>query len=424
MSTQSWWSPTPEDVVDEGDAWRWAVAISKASTVAEVARAVAHHGGAAAGGATADLAVIDADSERMRFVHSTALDPGIAGRWGRIAASGPVPAHESILTGQPVLLGSPEAIEEHYPHLSGVLSAMSMRATAAWPLHATSGEILGAVGFGWAEPQPFGAVQVHRLGLIAEMAAASLERVLPYDREPAELTSRERVQARLLQDAFLPRVLPQAANVELAAAYVPARDAPMGGDWYDIFPVDGGVCLVIGDVAGHGLQAAAMMVQLRNAVRAFADEDPAPERVLTRLNRMIARLEPGETATAIVAFWDPAAGEIVRSSAGHPPVLRCRKGETGFLSPAGHGPILGADPAVTYVAETKVLRPGTTLLFYTDGLIETRGRSLDDGMNELQAFVEGLSDLAPQAVCDQVLEWRLAAPRREDDLCLLAVRLG
>jgi len=424
MSSHPSWSQTPEDdVIDEGDVWRWAVAISRASTVAEIALAVVQHGGAAAGGAAADLAVIDPDSERMRFVHSTALNPGIAARWARIAASGQIPAHESILTGQPVLLGSPEVIEEHYPHLSVVLSAMSMRATASWPLRAGSGEILGAVGFGWAEPQPFDASQVHRLGLIAETTAGTLERVLPYDREPAQLTSRERIQARLLQDAFLPHVLPEAADVELAAVYVPARDAPMGGDWYDVFPVDGGICLVIGDVAGHGLQAAAMMVQLRNAVRAFADEDPAPDRVLTRLNRMVGRLEPGETATAIVAVWNPATGTIVRSSAGHPPVLRCRKDETGFL-PARHGPILGADPAVIYVPETKVLRPGTTLLFYTDGLIETRGRSLDDGMNELQSFVEGLSDLAPQAVCDQVLEWRLAAPRREDDLCLLAVRLG
>jgi serine phosphatase RsbU (regulator of sigma subunit) len=234
----------------------------------------------------------------------------------------------------------------------------------------------------------------------------------------------ERAEAALLQDALLPRVLPLDAGLELAAAYLPARDAAMGGDWYDAFPVDGGLCLVVGDVAGHGLQAAAVMIALRNAVRAFADEDPAPGRVLSRLNRMLCRLEPGEAATAVVAVWDAAAGTIVWSTAGHPPPLRCRAGETGFLSPAQVGVMLGAEPDWVYTTNTKVLRPGTTLLFYSDGLVETRGRSLDEGMDDLRLLAEGLGDLSPQAVCDQVLEWRLGAARQDDDMCLLAARTG
>jgi serine phosphatase RsbU (regulator of sigma subunit) len=158
-------------------------------------------------------------------------------------------------------------------------------------------------------------------------------------------------------------------------------------------------------------------------VRAYADEDPTPERILTRLNRMLCRLEPDEIATAIVAVWNAASGTIVRSSAGHPPVLRCRVGETGFLTAPGGRLALGVDPNWVYPAEPKLLRPGTTLLFYTDGLVEMRGRSIDDGMDELRQFVETLPDYAPQALCDRVLEWRLGAARREDDMCLLAARL-
>jgi serine phosphatase RsbU (regulator of sigma subunit) len=165
------------------------------------------------------------------------------------------------------------------------------------------------------------------------------------------------------------------------------------------------------------------MAQLRNAVRAFADEDPTPERVLTRLNRMLCRLEPDETATAIVAVWNAAAGTIVRSNAGHPPVLRCRVDKTDFLPRPASRLMLGVDPNWVYVAETKVLRPGTTLLFYTDGLVETRDRGLEEGMEDLRTFAEGLPDLLPQALCDRVLEWRLGAARREDDMCLLAARL-
>jgi len=234
----------------------------------------------------------------------------------------------------------------------------------------------------------------------------------------------ERAEAKLLQDALLPRVLPLDKGLELAAAYLPARDAPLGGDWYDAFAVDGGLCLVVGDVAGHGLQAAAVMTELRNAVRAFADEDPAPGRVLTRLNRMLCRLEPGELATAVVAVWDEVAGTIVWSTAGHPPPLRCRAGEFGFLHPDATGVMLGADPDSQYTVASKVLRPGTTLLFYSDGLVETRGRSLQDGMDDLQALVEDLRDLSPQVVCDEVLAWRLEAARQDDDMCLLATRLA
>jgi serine phosphatase RsbU (regulator of sigma subunit) len=85
--------------------------------------------------------------------------------------------------------------------------------------------------------------------------------------------------------------------------------------------------------------------------------------------------------------------------------------------------VLGVDPHWEYREETKVLRPGTTLLFYTDGLVETRGRSIEEGMDDLRQFVVSLPDLSPQALCDRVLEWRLSAARREDDMCLLAARL-
>ena len=119
--------------------------------------------------------------------------------------------------------------------------------------------------------------------------------------------------ARLLQSAFLPRVLPHTDTLDVAATYLPAAHAALGGDWYDVFSVDGGICLVIGDVVGHGLAAAAVMGQLRNAIRAYAIEDPSPSRVLIRLNQMMCRLEQGQLASAIVALMgrkerhDPAS---------------------------------------------------------------------------------------------------------------------
>jgi serine phosphatase RsbU (regulator of sigma subunit) len=423
MSTQPATALGAEGAADEENIWRLATALSGAATPLEVAIALAEQGAAAAGAVFSNLAILDRQRGRVRAVHGSVLDPDIAARWAEFDLNGRTPLGAAILTGSAVLLGSLDAIDEGYPDLLADTLGASFVATASLPLRTAGGVTLGAIGFAWNHSQAFGRSQVRRLDLIAQMTAQALDRAMLYERERGQLSAREQAEAHLLQDAFLPRVLPRPENLELAAAYLPARDAPVGGDWYDAFVVDGGICLVIGDVAGHGLRSAAVMAELRNAVRAFADEDPSPERVLTRLNRMLCRLEPGETATAIVAVWNTASGTILRSNAGHPPVLRCRAAETGFLVPGEGGLMLGVDPDWVYHSEFKLLRPGTTLLFYTDGLVETRGRSLDDGMGDLEAFVGGLDDLSPQALCDQVLAWRVQAVRREDDLCLLAARL-
>jgi serine phosphatase RsbU (regulator of sigma subunit) len=403
--------------------WRLATALSGAATRVDVARALAEEGAAAAGSTFSNMAVLDPRGSRLRVAHGSVLDDAIAARWAEFDLAEPTPLCSAVRSGHAVLLGSPEAIGSNYPNLVTDTLSSGLRATASLPLLAAAGVPLGAIGFGWPAPQTFDQAQLRRLDLIAHMAAQALDRALLYERERAQSSARERAEAQLLQEAFLPATLPHTDGLEMAAAYLPASDAPFGGDWYDAFPVDEGVFLVIGDVAGHGMPAAATMAQLRNAVRAFADEDPAPERVLTRLNRMFCRLNPGETATAIVAMWDPASATLLRSNAGHPPVLRCRQGEVEFLVPPPGGLLLGAQ-ATCYQAESKLLRPGTTLLFYTDGLVEMRGHSLDQGMRSLRAFVDGLADLSPQALCDGVIEWRLAAGRREDDMCLLAVRLS
>jgi serine phosphatase RsbU (regulator of sigma subunit) len=414
----------PEIPVPEEDIWRLATALSAAVTPSDVAEALAEEGGSAAGASFSNMAMLEAETNIIRVVHGSVLSPRIAARWAEFDLSAHTPLCEAMRTGQAVLLGSPEAIGERYPNLLAETLAASLQATASLPLRTVDGVLLGAVGFAWQRPQAFTPGQLRRLDLIAHMAAQAFDRAVLSERERGQLSARERAEAHLLQEAFLPAVLPTRGGLELAAAYLPARHAAMGGDWYDAFPVDGGLCLVIGDVAGHGLRSAAVMAQLRNALRAYADEDPAPDRVLTRVNRMLCRQEPDETASAIVALWNPETGTIVRTNAGHPQVLRCRAGESGFLFPPSSELLLGVDPDFPYTTQAKVLRVGTTLLFYTDGLVETRGRTVDAGMDDLRTFIEGLDDLSPQVLCDQVLNWRLGAARREDDMCLLAARLS
>ena len=408
--------------VSDESIWRLATALSGAMTSADVASALAEEGSAVAGASFSNMAILDRHNSRVRVVHPSDMDPTIAARWSEFDLSEPTPLCEAMLSGLPVLLGSLEVMGKRYPDMQADSLAVALAATASFPLVAAGGAVIGSAGFGWPRSQGFGPEQVRRLDLIAHMAAQALERALLYQREREQALGRERADAQLIQDAFLPRVLPASDGLELFAEYLPASDAAMGGDWFDAFAVDAGVFLVIGDVAGHGLQSAGVMAQLRNTVRAYAHEDPSPARVLTRLNSMMCRMEPEETASAIVAVWDEASGTILRSNAGHPPVLRCRVGEFGFLDPPP-GLLLGVDPNWVYEEEIKLLRPGTTLLFYTDGLIEMRGRSLEDGMESLRAVAEGSADVAPQAMCDMVLEWRRGAGRLEDDVCLLAARL-
>jgi serine phosphatase RsbU (regulator of sigma subunit) len=403
--------------------WSLATALAGAVTPGEVAAALAEEGAAVAGASFSNMATLDTGTNQVRVVHNSVMDRVIAARWDQFDLSEPTPLSQAIVTGRPVLIESLEVMERQFPAIVNDSVAASIIATASMPLASVSGAILGAVGFGWPAAQPFDREQTRALDLIANLAAQALDRAQLYQREREQTSRRERADAQLLQDAFLPRTLPRTDTLDVAAVYLPASDASMGGDWYDVFPVDGGTCLVIGDVAGHGLKAAAVMGQLRNTVRAYAIEDPSPARILGRLNRMMCRLEPGIHASAIVAVWDEDRGTLLRSNAGHPPILRCRTGEFAYLTPPAGGRILGVSPDWEYQEAYKVLRPGTTLLFYTDGLIEQRGRNLDDCMDALLEFVEGLDDRSPQATCDQVLRWRLRDERLEDDVCVLAARL-
>jgi Stage II sporulation protein E (SpoIIE)/PAS fold len=233
----------------------------------------------------------------------------------------------------------------------------------------------------------------------------------------------ERTEAQAIQRAFLPSEMPRLPGLEVAAAYMPASDARLGGDWFDAFLVDEAVVMIVGDVAGHGIHSAAVMGQLRNAARAYAHEAPIPEDIVSRLNRMLCRLQPDELASMIVAVWDPVSGMLRHCNGGHPPMLRCRNGETDFLGSVG-GPMLGADSTFVYLSAKKLLRFGTTVLLYSDGLVESRSESLDEGLTALRAKADSMCDLTPQEICNELLNWRVRGEFLEDDMCVLAARLG
>ncbi|MFE2238158.1 PP2C family protein-serine/threonine phosphatase, partial [Streptomyces virginiae] len=225
-----------------------------------------------------------------------------------------------------------------------------------------------------------------------------------------------------LQGALLPHWLPVRQHVDTVGRYLPgSAGMDVGGDWYDVVETGSGrLALVIGDVQGHGVAAAATMGQLRSAVRAFALAGSTPEQVVRGTNRLLIDLDPGQFASCCYVVLDPASGSAQAVRAGHPqPLLRRPDGRTEVLDLAG-GVVLGIDPEATYPVTELRLAPGAVLALYTDGLVELPGVDIDEGVERLRlALASGppvpLAETADRLIGD--------AADRPDDIALLLASL-
>jgi serine phosphatase RsbU (regulator of sigma subunit)/integral membrane sensor domain MASE1/anti-sigma regulatory factor (Ser/Thr protein kinase) len=254
--------------------------------------------------------------------------------------------------------------------------------------------------------------------VVAERSAARLELV----RSSRELYLREHHIAETLQRSLLPLGLPDTPDVAIAARYIPASsDAEVGGDWYDIAQLpDGRIGLSIGDVAGHGVAAAAAMGQIRTALRAYTQEMMSPAHALERLNSLLQQLQPGAMATLAYGHMDPETGLLTLAKAGHPPpLIMTTTGESRFIV-GGLAPPLGVAHVLNYEETTVELEAGSTLVLYTDGLIERRGESLAAGMARLaQVTAEAPNDL--EAASDHIIA-SLLGDGVADDTAILMIR--
>jgi integral membrane sensor domain MASE1/anti-sigma regulatory factor (Ser/Thr protein kinase) len=228
--------------------------------------------------------------------------------------------------------------------------------------------------------------------------------------------------AESLQRSLLSERSAECPEVASAARYIPARaEVAVGGDWYDVIPLhDGRLGFVVGDVAGHGVGAAAEMGQLRMVLRAYALEDHSPAETLQRVNGLLRDLHSNAMATAWYGCYDPASQVLTFSSAGHFPALVVdADGHNEFLDEI-HGPPLGAIATTQYTESTQALDGAATLLLYTDGLVEKRGEPIDARLDALRAAVS----TAPRgldAMCDHIVATLLDGAI-EDDVALLALR--
>lgn len=241
--------------------------------------------------------------------------------------------------------------------------------------------------------------------------------------EASEAARLEREVAQTLQRRLLPERLPDIPGVGVAARYLPGGiGVNVGGDWYDVFLLpDGRIGVAVGDVLGRGADAASVMGQVRMAFRAYALGGEAPETVVDRMDALIQAMGLGHFSTMIYLVLDPSARLLRMVRAGHPPpLLLPPRGESRYLE-AGLGVPLGVVAGAKYEPVVEGVEPGSVLILYTDGLVETRD-GIDEGLVRLQKGVgAGRGDL--ETLCDRILE-QMVGSTAHDDVALVAIRLG
>jgi GAF domain-containing protein/anti-sigma regulatory factor (Ser/Thr protein kinase) len=275
---------------------------------------------------------------------------------------------------------------------------------------------VGALELGWDEPFALDRDERIFLQTLANQAAAALERARHFESE--------RSIAETLQRSVLPVSLPRVPGVQIAARYMPGtKEVAVGGDWFDALELaEDRVGLVVGDVVGKGVHAAASMGQLRNALRAIALERLKPPSALARLDRLASETLETSFATLVYAVVDTSTGVLRFSSAGHPPpVVAYSDGRVELLED-GRGLPLGTGLAPKYRQSVVELPAGSIVVLYSDGLVERRGRTIDDG---IAALVEAVGSAPKDAerLLEHVLGRLSSGSERPDDVVILAARI-
>jgi serine phosphatase RsbU (regulator of sigma subunit)/CheY-like chemotaxis protein/anti-sigma regulatory factor (Ser/Thr protein kinase) len=281
----------------------------------------------------------------------------------------------------------------------------------------SAGELMGLLLLAAREEDQFDQHDLELLTLAAERMALAVDHAQRY--------ADGRLLVETLQRSLLPERLPLHPRMTVAARYMPAGLAPqVGGDWYDAVELDANrTAVMIGDVVGHGIRAAITMSELRNALRAFAVEGHSPKEALRQLDRVVlATRGPGMIATLLFVVIDAAEGTVTLARAGHPPpALRAVDGSVRFLETARTLP-LGVDPNEVPSQETYPMRPGETLLLFTDGLVERRGEPITASFDRLlDALAEAPAEV--DMLCEHVLQRTSTEDGRDDDVAVLAVQL-
>jgi PAS domain S-box-containing protein len=395
--------------------------LAEALTVEQVVEVITEVGRTAIGALRSAVALLDSDGARLRVVNDDLRNaPDSAG--GELTLQTPSVITKAIATRHPVLVENPEDLRRQFDGELEIdperVAASDERSWLGLPLLA-AGAPLGALRFSFGRPRKI--IEEERVFLEALAGQCSLAV------ERAALYEREHTTAETLQRSLLPDQLPSVPGLVLTAMYRPVtKNMEIGGDWYDAFRLaDQRLGVAVGDVMGKGLTAAAGMGRVRNALRALALTDPRPAAVLGGLDRLFSATEQEEQVTTVAYLViDPETGNGVLGNAGHLPALVLEAGCAPRFDQVEAGTPLGwASPRKQHAFS---LRPGSTAVFYSDGLVENRNRGLDTGLDELAAVAARADEkllAQPERLLEYLVERMLAGHEQDDDVTVLVMHV-
>jgi GAF domain-containing protein len=382
--------------------------LATARTEEQVARAVADRAAGVVGAASANVVIRDQAAAVLRVHHSSTTRDVLRARFAELRLDDAIPHADVARDGGTLTFADRRAFGLRYPHLEPVMAEGGNEGVAVAPLRDSTGHRLGAVGFVWSHPVVFDESVLLGLQGVAELCSNALER--------AQLSDAEHRLVTTLQDSVL-APLPQAPDLACAARYLPAaRNVGMGGDWYEglVLP-DGRYVVVVGDVAGHGITAVGQMAQFRAVLGALARLDTPLDQLFPLATSVVQGHAP--IASAIVAVIDTAAEEVRYVAAGHPPPLLRLPGGDVVVLQDGRQPLLGV-PTAPAPAGRHAFPSGSTLVCYTDGLVERRAEPIDESVGRLAHRLRGTATADPEALADELLGYVDGRQAHGDDVAV------
>jgi anti-anti-sigma factor len=398
-------------------------ALAAASTVAQAAGALAEAFQRALGSAgVAVYAMRPDDPAHLHLEHNLGLGEEFSAGFAVIELAEGFTSSAVVRSGEPLWLGDRDSWAHRFSHLLSIPRVRDAEAVATLPL-CLGERCLGALAATFVTEREFPAEERQFVLTLVGQAAQAFERATQTD-------AQWRI-AQTLQRSLLPADVPAPPRLALATHYQPAgRFNQAGGDWYDIIELDDDrVGVVVGDVVGNGASAAAIMGQLRSALSGFLLAGNSPARALRLLSQFAERVDGALASTAVCLVLDTRTGELRWARAGHPPplVLDPRADQPARYLSGADGPVLGLGAAfaeaLPYTEAALTLRPGASVLLYTDGLIERRGEHLDSGLQRLTDATAPAACAAPRELLDAALHGSLDGACAADDVALVVARL-
>jgi PAS domain S-box-containing protein len=385
--------------------------LSAARTTGDVIDAVLRSGSRALDTDFTNVALVD--GSRVQVFQPPLRHDDLAVPYQTLPLTTPVPICDAIRTGTEVVVPHPSGHGGRYREFFEGVAAAGYGTTSAVPL-VSGGRVIGALGAAWRPDRPVGSLDASRMAVVAKLCAQTLGRTIRADRQEEFITT--------LQRQLLPTV-PEVRGLEIAVSYQPATDGiGFGGDWYDIVALDEHrTAFIVGDIAGHGIEAAAEMTVVRSALNSLIRLDTPLDDVLPRAQAASSTGEGGFIGTVAIVIVDTAADTFEFVTAGHPaPLLRTADGGAHFAVHLGNPP-LGIATGPSHVGREPFVA-GSTMVLFTDGLVERRRELVDVGLERLRSTLVGCGADA-SATLSEVTD-RLRPPEGSwgDDVALVVIR--